>query len=92
MLRGYSILRKDRRERVGGGCLIFVKEYSNAVIIKDLPTPLAEMIWCKLVVGSKKLVFDLCYRPNSPTSNPDSEDVNCGLIREACRKYKDVVL
>ena len=44
-LKGYNIIRKDRRDRTGGGCLLFVREHLNVTLIEDLTdTPLAEAI------------------------------------------------
>ena len=79
-LKGYNIIQKDRRDRTGGGCLLFVKKHLNVTVIEDLTdTPLAEAIWCKLVIGNRVQVVGLCYRPDS-SSSPEGNDLICELV------------
>ena len=43
------------------------------------------------MIGNRVQVVGLCYRPDS-SSSPEGNDLICELVREACRRYKDVIL
>ena len=35
-LKGYNVIRKDRKDRIGGGCLLFTKEHLNVMVMEDI--------------------------------------------------------
>ena len=45
MIDGYNVFRKDRNNRRGGGCVMYVKQYLCAAVIGDITvSPLTEYL------------------------------------------------
>ena len=60
-LTGYVMFRKDRRERRGGGVILYIKESIQAYEI----TMKSEAIWCNIVTRNSTLTIGVVYRsPN----------------------------
>ena len=91
MIDGYDVFRKDRNNRRGGGCVMYVKQYLCAAVIGDITvSPLTESIWCKIKMKRARTVIGLCY--NSTTSSQDSKDALNSEIRSACHRYNDIII
>ena len=60
-LTGYVMFRKDRRERRGGGVILYIKESIQVYEI----TQKSEAIWCNIVTRNSTLTIGVVYRsPN----------------------------
>ena len=65
-LTGYVMFRKDRRERRGGGVILYIKEYIQAYeITLKSEADCEEAIWCNIVTRNSTLTIGVVYRsPN----------------------------
>jgi ribonucleases P/MRP protein subunit RPP40 len=84
----YTLYRKDRVDRLGGGVLIYVHNKIKSKLREDLfKSEFKESIWCDLITDKQRILLGVCYR--SPTSN----DVNdSALIKMLDQAAKEVVL
>ena len=69
-LTGYVMFRKDRRERRGGGLILYIKEYikesiqAYEITLKS-EADSEEAIWCNIVTRNSTLTIGVVYRsPN----------------------------
>ena len=60
---GLKLVRLDRTERKGGGCVLYYKEHLKAVHRKDLSVPGIEAIWLQVKFPSCLALFSVMYRP-----------------------------
>ena len=60
---GMKVLRLDRRERKGGGCVIYYAEYLKATHRKDLARSGLEAIWLQVQFPCTSVLFSVIYRP-----------------------------
>ena len=63
---GYQIFRKDRKERIGGGVLLYIRNDIKAVRREIFEQNEIETIWCEIFVGGDGTLIGVSYR--SPTS------------------------
>ena len=65
-LTGYVMFRKDRRERRGGGVILYIKESIQAYeITLKSEADCEEAIWCNMVTRNSTLTIGVVYRsPN----------------------------
>ena len=57
-LTGYAIFRKDRRERRGGGVIVYIKEFIQAYeITLKSEADCEEAIWCNIVTRNSTLTI-----------------------------------
>ena len=70
-LPGFTLFRRDRLVKKGGGVAVFVSESINAVRRSDLE--IDESVWIEILLPkSKGLLFGTFYRPPSESvSQPD---------------------
>ena len=70
-LPGFTLFRRDRLVKKGGGVAVFVSESINAVRRSDLE--IDESVWIEIFLPkSKGLLFGTFYRPPSESvSQPD---------------------
>ena len=62
-LTGYVMFRKDRRERRGGGVMLYIKESIQAYeITLKSETNCEEAIWCNIVTKNSTLTIGVVYR------------------------------
>ena len=61
---GYTLFRKDRKNRVCGGVLLYVRNNIKAVHRTDLENEGCEKVWCKLQDGKEKTA-DRCMLQES---------------------------
>lgn len=66
-LDGYSLIRKDREGRQGGGVCIYALEEIKMIEVKDdvLNSKEIEQIWCIIHHGVDKILVGCMYRPPS---------------------------
>ena len=56
------MFRKDRRERRGGGVILYIKEYIQAYeITLKSEADCAEAIWCNIVTRNSTLTIGVVY-------------------------------
>ena len=77
---GMKVLRLDRRERKGGGCVIYYAEYLKATHRKDLARSGLEAIWLQVQFPCTSVLLSVIYRP------PDAPRASYDLIAEALEK------
>jgi ribonuclease P/MRP protein subunit RPP40 len=70
---GYTLFRKDRKNRVGGGVLLYVRNNIKAVHRTDLENEVCEMLWCELHDGKERTLIGVCYRSPSCNVHEDNE-------------------
>ena len=65
-LTGNAMFRKDRRERRGGGVILYIKKYIQAYeITLKSEADCEEAIWCNIVTRNSTLTIGIFYRsPN----------------------------
>ena len=49
----YTLFRKDRKNTIGGGVLLYVRNNIKAVHRTDLENEFCEMVWCELQDGKE---------------------------------------
>lgn len=81
----FSLYRRDRNDRRGGGVLIAIKNtFSSSIICADENI---ELTWVCVSDPPRKLIFGICYRP------PDSPPNFCNMFRNSLtlvqNKYPD---
>jgi len=91
---GYRITRQDRQQGIGGGCVIYAKDYIQ-MIEETLGTgvdtePFIQMRWVRIRVPQNEFLLGICY--NSPQSNMDQIELMNQVITEACRVNKKILL
>ena len=64
---GYEIIRMDRKNRSGGGCAIYYKNFLDVVVITKYDTPELEALWVELKLCSQRLLIGTIYRPPDQT-------------------------
>ena len=65
------MFRRDRKNQIGGGVLLYVKNNIKALHRTDLENDECEMVWCELLNGKEKTLVGVCYR--SPGSSVDED-------------------
>ena len=60
---GMKMLRFDRLDRKGGGCILYFAEYLNAMHRRDLSIDGLEAIWLQVKFPQTTVLFSVIYRP-----------------------------
>ena len=60
---GIKMLRFDRLDRKGGGCVLYFAEYLNAMHRRDLSIDGLEAIWLQVKFPQTTVLFSVIYRP-----------------------------
>ena len=63
LIPGYSIFRRDRACKAGGGVLIAIKSDLQAIRRDDLERDNTEMVPVEIFTSSKSLILYTFYRP-----------------------------
>ena len=66
---GMKMLRFDRLDHKGGGCILYFAEYLNATHRRDLSIEGLEAIWLQVKFPQTTVLFSVIYRP------PDAKNV-----------------
>ena len=83
---GFSIKRKDRINREGGGCAIYRKERLDIEEMKKYNTEGLEALWTEAKLCSQRLLNGCVYRPPDVTTFYDKFQTlleNIGLTRKS---------
>jgi hypothetical protein len=65
-IKGYNMIRKDRKYSTGGGLIIYMKDWLDFELREDLECKndsKFEIIWVELLFANKSLLLALIYRP-----------------------------
>ena len=83
-LTGYVMFRKDRRERRGGGVILYIKESIQAYeITLKSEADSVEAIWCNIVTRNSTLTIGVVYR--SPNIGQEEDVKLQKAIREVSK-------
>ena len=82
-LEGYTMFRKDRKGRRGGGVLLYIKDTipSYEVQLQE-EAYCKEALWCKLVTGHSTVTIGVVYR--CPNITKQSNEKIHNAISEVC--------
>ena len=67
-ITNYHMLRLDRKNKGGGGCLIYYGENINVIPKPKFEVADLEAIWIEVIINSQQLLIGNVYRP------PDDSD------------------
>ena len=71
---------KDREGRRGGGVALYVRSTLNSYVNITIKTDDTESIWIDIIIGGKKLVVGIIYRPLDL-----DEEASAPLMQELAR-------
>ena len=81
---GYQTFRKDRKDRIGGGVLLYIRNDIKAVRREIFEHIEAETIWCEIFIGGEGTLIGVSYR--SPTSSVEEDKMLFQMIGDASDK------
>ena len=74
-LTGYIMFREDRRERRGGGVILYISESPKAYeITLKSEADCEDAIWCNLVTKNSTLTIGVIYRSPNVAQEEDKGD------------------
>ena len=80
-LNGYVTMRKDRKDRRGGGVLIYAKEEVSAQCDIELSDCNEEILRCRLAEGN--ILAGVCY--NSTSNMQEEAKIHSNIIKACSR-------
>ena len=90
-LNNYTLYRKDRVDRVGGGVLLYVHKTFCSTLVEDLTYgPYSESVWCEIHLhpGATTLIGTI-YRPPNCTKSQDKQLISLlKLLEQKQNTYK----
>ena len=60
---GYTIIRRDRISKKGGGLIVYIKNTIECIRRNDVELDIAEAIWLEVKLKQKKIILAFIYRP-----------------------------
>ena len=81
---GYQTFRKDRKDRIGGGVLLYIRNDIKAVHREIFENIDAETIWCEIFIGEEGTLIGVSYR--SPMSSVEEDKILFQMIGNASGK------
>ena len=85
MIEGYNMFRVDRKEKIGGGIILYTRETMEAVLESELTDGVfEEALWCWVGPENSRLLIGVLYR--SPTSSANNNKQLLEMLRKAVRK------
>lgn len=73
-LQGYTLFRKDRNDKKGGGVILYVENSLSVTVREELVGELFnESLWCEIQTGSDKTLVGICYRNPLTTEGEDDD-------------------
>ena len=95
-LDGYKMYREDRKDKDGGGVLLYVNSDLISSRRYDITNDkYKECLWCDIYIGSQKTLLGVCYRPPPPTAKDaqaEQEEKEEGLVSILEKASKETVL
>lgn len=88
---GYNIVRNDRKNRIGGGILIYLKSFLNYKVIKssqENANPSTEFIFLEVAIGRDKVLLGCFYN----TPNTDCPQLLYELLSSMKLQYEKLFL
>ena len=82
-ITGFTLYRKDRSGRPGGGVAVYIKESIKAVRRNDLESDSLEILWLEICLNNLKFLLGTCYRP------PNETNIFWDNLQEALDKIYD---
>ena len=94
-LPGYQLLRMDRENKNGGGCIMYFKDKFvicdyNMADTGGNSQPFVQIVWGTLKIGTYEILLGIFY--NSPQSTIEQIARMNDAIGEACRTHKNVLI
>ena len=90
-ISGYTLYRKDRQDRRGGGVALYIRNSLDAQVLNLDKENNAESIWVRIMdTNSKGIIIGACYRP--PNSDAEQNNLLYNDIRNACRKGEAILM
>ena len=69
-IRGYSLFRRDRAGRKGGGVAVYVNSQMPATALTwPSDSPLFELLWVHVRTGARDMIIGALYHPPQPMYN-----------------------
>ena len=93
---GFTILRRDRSDRGGGGVLIAIKTASFKAVKEFKPEPEAELQQLEIIfaeittLNGQMILFCFCYRPLN--EDPSWMDIFNNFLHEVCDQFNNMVI
>ena len=93
---GFTMFRRDRSDRGGGGVLIAIKTASFKAVKEFKPESEAELQQLEIIFAEittltgKIMLFCFCYRP--PNEDPSWMDVFNNFLHEICDQFDNMVI
>ena len=75
---GFQTFRKERKDRIGGGVLLYIRKDIKAVRREMFEHIEAETIWCEIFIGGEGTLIGVSYR--SPTSSVEEDEILFQMI------------
>ena len=60
---GYEIIRRDRKNRQGGSCAMYYKNYLDTLELRKYNSNKLEALWTELKLCLQRLIVGTVYRP-----------------------------
>ena len=90
-LNGYQLMRRDRKERRGGGCAVYVMDGIKVKRRNDIEEDGIEVLWFEIKLRNTNYVIGCAYRaPDCPHST--FFDYLDDVVRIETRKGKEIII
>ena len=84
IIPGFTLYRKDRLKRIGGGVCIYINSRFNSYLFSEkelgIVNPAVETIWCVVKVGGESVLVGCVYRPGD-SSRQVGDQIDLGISR-----------
>ena len=93
---GFTIFRRDRSDRGGGGVVITIKTACFKAVKEFTPEPEAELQQLEIIFAEittltgQRILFCFCYGP--PNEDPRWMDVFDNFLHEVCDQFDNMVI
>ena len=93
---GFTIFRRDRSDRCGGGVLITINTASFKAVKEFKPEAESELQQLKIIFAEiitltgQRILFCFCYGP--PNEDPSWMDVFDNFLHEVCDQFDNMVI
>ena len=93
---GFTVFRRDRSDRGGGGVLIAIKTASFKAVKEFKPESEAELQQLEIIFAEittltgQRILFRFCFMP--PNEDPSWMDVFYNFLHEVCDQFDNMVI